>query len=53
MEINIELTKWGFGFYSNFLSLDFSWGFLGTTISILLIRKVLKKNNLFWYGDNK
>jgi hypothetical protein len=53
MKIEIDFDTWGFGIYSQFVSLDFTWGFAGTILAILLVRKVLKRNNLFWYGDNK
>ena len=52
MKIELNIDTWGFGFYSEFLSFDFTWGFVGTILTILLVRKVLKRNNLFWYGKN-
>ena len=51
MKLEITLDKWGFGFYSDFFAVDFTYGFLFSVIGILLIRKVLKRNNLFWYGN--
>lgn len=46
MKIEINADKWGFGFYSDFLALDFTWGFLITVAVIYFVNKVMKRNNL-------
>jgi hypothetical protein len=46
MEIKIEVSKWGFGFYSDFLALDFTWGFLGSLVVIYFVNKILKRNEI-------
>jgi uncharacterized membrane protein YeaQ/YmgE (transglycosylase-associated protein family) len=46
MEIQIEFSKWGFGFYSDFIALDFTWGFLGSVVVIYFVNKILKRNDI-------
>lgn len=47
MEITIEINKWGFGFYSPWAAIDFTWGLVLAAAGIFLLNKLSKKYNLF------
>jgi hypothetical protein len=46
MKIELNLDKWGVGFYSDFLAVDFTWGILFTALAIYFLNKTLKRNNI-------
>jgi hypothetical protein len=48
MEIKIEVGTWGIGFYSNFLGVDITWGFLGLLGVIYLINRIATNKKILW-----